>query len=247
MRPMILAACACGLLGSAASADTQTQTIDFNYNINDGVIFPQLDRFDTMGGTRQLNSVKFEFHHVFELALKLESTGPTPIKQGDFSLSAGFNSIFQLGEVSDENPNPPAFGPGGAFFADISADLDAYDGIPGNDAGDMVRLLLSDSYVAQQTYTDAEPDVLAAVTGVGKLTTVLGGFSELFFFWINDPGWPASAGEEPQYPSDAALWADWSDFRHSGQIVITYDYAPVPAPMTAAPLVLLAMGGRRRR
>lgn len=228
-----------------AVADTITQTVPFDYDGNFGVTTPVIQGFDTQGGTRQLTGVTFAFHHNFDIELFVESTGPTAVSDGDFLFSLSYISLYQLGLPGEKgDPPPPFFGPGAFFAGDISGGLAAYDGIPGNNGPDSFRRDLADSFTVVQEYTQAEPDVLAAVTGAGPITTILGGFSEIFFAWVNDPGWPVPPGGFPEYPSDAAIWISTPTLRHFGEIEITYEY--IPEPTTATGLAGLALLLRRR-
>jgi hypothetical protein len=229
---------------SAAIADIATQTVPFDYDVASGIAFPLVERFDTLGGARQLQGVTFEFRHNFAVDVYVESTGPTPVGADDFALSVSSFGIFQLGEAHED---PPFLGPGGFFVKNASGDLGAYDNVPGNDGPDSYRRSFTDVFTAIQEYGPAEPDVLAAVTGSGTLTTVLGGFTELFFGWNNDPNWPVPPGGVPEYPTDAAIWVSTPTFRHFGEIVITYEYANVPAPAGAAAFAFLAAGSLSRR
>jgi hypothetical protein len=229
---------------AVAHAETLTQTVPFDYDANFGVTFPVVQGFDTLGGGRELVGVTFDFHHNFELDLFMESTGPTAVSDGDFLLDLFYVTLYQLGEAG--KGNPPVLGPGALFVGGVSGDLAAYDGIPGNDGPDSFRRSYTDAFTLTQTYTLAEPDVLAALTAIGPITTVLGGFTELFFAWVNDPNWPIPPGGVPQYPDDAALWVSTPVFRHFGDIVITYEYNNVPEPATIAPLAALALLARRR-
>lgn len=237
------------VLASAAHAGVVTQTVPFDYNPNNGVLLPVIQGFDTLGGTRELTAVTFTFNQTFTLNLFTESTGPTPLQAGDYSFNFGFLFVVQLGLASDKNPSPPFFGPGGFFAGDISHNLSAYDGIPGNDGPDANRSTFTDAYAAEQTYVPTDdPSLFAALVDVGDITCVLGGFTEVFFGWVNPPAWPQPGGDFPEYPADAALWFDWSDFRHSGDFIITYEYANVPTPGAALPLAAAgALTLRRRR
>lgn len=247
MRPVATALVAL-LLPSFAAAGTLSHSVPFSYDPLAGVTFPVVQGFDTLGGTRQLTEVTFDFQHNFTIDFYLENTGPTAVSVGDFSMNLSFITIFQLGTIGeDPKSSPPFFGPGAFFVDNYSADLAAFDGAPGNDGPDSVRRTFTDAFTTSQTYNDADPSVLAALTDVGALTTVYGGFGELFFYWINDPGWPFPPGGVPEYPTDAALWLTLSNFRHSGTIGITYQYTDVPTPTTAAPLAGLLLLARRRR
>ncbi|MCC6359398.1 MAG: hypothetical protein IT450_11705 [Phycisphaerales bacterium] len=230
-----------------AAADTITHSVPFDYDAGFGVTFPVVHGFDTLGGTRQLNAVTFDFHHNFSLELFFESTGPTPLAAGDFLLDFAYLTLFQLGEGGGEGEGPPIFGPGAYFVDDITGDLAAYDGVPGNDGPDSFRRSFTDAFTISQAYDAANPEVLEAVTDVGALTTVFGGFNELFFEWVNDPNWPIPPGGVPEYPTDAALWVSWPNFRHFGTIDITYDFTVIPEPAVAAPLAVAALLMLRRR
>ena len=246
MKNTAVATLALVLASGATRADTITQTVGFDYDPLQGTTNPVIQGFDTQGGTLILKGVTFEFRHNFGVELFLESTGPTPVSMGDYSLNMSYLTIFQLG-LADDGSNPPFFGPGAFFIDDFSADLGAYDGVPGNDGPDSHVQAFSDAYTHAQTYGVRDRDVLAAVTDVGALTTVYGGFGELFFYWINDPGWQFPDDGVPDYPGDPALWVSFNDFRHWGEIVVTYEYGPVPAPATLVPLAALAGVSRRRR
>lgn len=244
MKPRTCLALLAAAAPAAALADVITQSVPFDYDVVDGIAFPVLQRFDTQGGTRELQSVTFEFRHNFAVEVFVESTGPTPVAAEDFALIVSSFGIFQLGEASED---PPFLGPGGFFVENASGDLAAYDNVPGNDGPDSYRRSFTDVFTTVQEYGAADPEVLQAVTGSGTLTTVLGGFTELFFGWNNDPNWPVPPGGVPEYPDDAAIWVSTPLFRHSGEIVVTYEFTNVPAPAAAANLAALAAMGLRRR
>ncbi len=253
--PQVLAGLLVAGLPALAAAGTITHSVPFSYSplVGDGVIFPVIQGFDTLGGTRRLDAVTFAFDHQFTIEMFVESTGPTAVQTGDFSLNFAYITLFLLGTVDPltgargGGGGPPLIGPGAFFIDNFSADLAAYDGIPGNDGPDSTRRTFADAYTHTQTYTGAEQDVLDAVTDVGALTTVYGGFTELFFAWKNDPNWPVPPGGAPSYPTDAALWVSFSNFVHSGTIHVTYAYSDVPAPTTALPLAAAGLLGLRRR
>lgn len=232
---------------SAATAGTTSETVQFDYDPFAGTTELVLNGFDTMGGTRRLNRAVFEFHHNFSLDIYLESTGPTAVQQGDYGINIGFLSIYQLGTVNGGEGDPPFFGPGGFFISDFSADLGAYDGVPGNDGPDSFRDTFTDAFTSVLEFRHADQMFLDALTDTGPLTTIFGGFGELFFYWNNDPGWPEPMDFFPEYPTDAALWLALQNFRHFGEFTIDYHYTNVPAPAAAAPMALLALGVRRRR
>lgn len=246
-------------LSGVAGADTISHVVPFDYDATQGIINPVIPGFDTMGGTRQLNGVTFDFNHTFNAELFIESTGPTAVSAGDFFVSSSYITILQLGTIDDGGgdgeivnggpPGPPFFGPGAFFIDNVTADLGAYDNIPGNDGPDMYRQTFTDSYANTWEFlSGADQSVLDALTDVGDVTTVYGGFLELSFFWVNDPNWPAPGEFFPMYPDDAAIWVGFDELRHYGDFTVTYDYSIVPAPFSAG--VLLAGAGvaaRRRR
>jgi len=256
-RSALFSALAVAALGTGAGAAVETHTIPFDYDPIQGTVEIDITGFDTQGGTRALSSVAFEFVHNFSADMYVESTGPTALLEGDFSINVAFLSIFQLGTIDgggeerggDGPSGPPFFGPGAFFIDNQSANLAAYDGVPGNDGADSFRRSFSDAYSWNGLFLpgDDQP-VLDALTDVGTLTTIYGGFLELSFWWNNDPGWPLPQEFFPQYPTDAAIWVTLENFRHHGDIIVSYEYTQVPAP--AASALLLAPGvllARRRR
>lgn len=231
----------------AALADVISHNVPFDYNANDGITFPVLQGFDTLGGTRELRGVTFDFHHGFELEVFAESTGPTPVSAEDYSVSISYISLFQLG-LAGGKQDPPFLGPGAFFLENASGDLGAFDGVPGNDGPDSFRRSYTDAFTITQVYGLEDQDVLDAVRDAGELTTVLGGFTEFFFGWFSDPNWPLPPGGFPEYPTDAALWVSTPSFRHFGSIDVTYEYVNVPGPAGAATIgVLCSLGALRRR
>lgn len=211
-----------------------------------------------MGGTRELTGVRFDFNHNFQQDIALESTGPTAVSAGDLLIEFGFISIFQLGTVMDgggdtdpdDDPDgdggsqPPFFGPGATFTGFFSTDLPAYNGNPGEN---VYRQTFSESYSNSWDYGVGDSAVLDAVTGTGSLETVLGGFAEIQFNWVNAPGWPAPGGFFPNYPNDATVWAGWDQLRHFGSLSVTYSYNVIPAPGMLALTGAMGLVATRRR
>lgn len=235
-------------LAATAAAGTTQQTVQFDYQPLAGTILLDIQKFDTLGGTRKLENVNFTFRHNFRLNLFLESTGPTPIAAGDFGMNFFFISVLQLGTLDENGEGSfPFFGPGGVGLTDFSAPLGAFDGVAGNNGPDSASGLFTDAFTSSFTFLPDEQPVLDALTGTGSLSTVYGGFTELQFWWNNDPGWEPPASGVPEYPIDPALWLELREFRHWGEIDITYEYSQVPAPMSVLPLLGLAAFARRRR
>ncbi|MEO0482126.1 MAG: hypothetical protein AAF138_00710 [Planctomycetota bacterium] len=250
-------------LTSLAQANTISQTVPFDV---DGLVdadFPQFQKFDTMGGLRELTGLTLSYDQNFRLDLTIESNGPTAINSGDWLLDAGYISLHQLGpatdpdeeeEEDDNDGGPPFLGPGATFQSGITADLGASDGF-GNGGADSFDTLITDAYVNTISYDPiADASVYDAFTGEGVLDTVLAGFSELFFQYVNDPNWgPIDPNNPPEGPFGFfedpffGVFVTFNEIRHFGDITVTYEFRNVPAPMTAAPLALLALAARRRR
>lgn len=246
-RSVPAAAAAATIAGFAAAGTTQ-QTVQFDYQPLTGTVFLDIQKFDTMGGTRKLENVNFTFRHNFRLSLFLESTGPTPIAAGDFGMNFFFLSVMQLGTLDENGEGSfPFFGPGGVGLTDFTAALGAYDGIAGNNGADSANGTFTDAFTSSFTFLPDEQPVLDALTGTGSLTTVYGGFTELQFWWNNDPGWAPPLSGIPEYPTDPALWLEFREFQHWGEIDVTYEFSQIPAPMSALPLIGLAAIARRRR
>ncbi|MEZ6210985.1 MAG: hypothetical protein R3B46_07030 [Phycisphaerales bacterium] len=245
-------------LAGAASAGTVSQVVPFDYDPSQGIINPVISGFDTMGGTRQLNSVRFDFNHNFSADLFVESTGPTAVSAGDFFVSSSFISILQLGTIDGGDgegsivnggpPGPPFFGPGAFFIDNVTGDLAAYDNIPGNNGPDSFTQSFSDSYANSWEFLAGDDQsVLDALTDTGDVTTVYGGFQELSFFWVNDPSWPPP-DFFPEYPDTAAIWVSFQQYRHFGDFTVTYDYSVVPSPGALGALIGgIGLMSRRRR
>lgn len=253
MKTKSLIAAAIAFAGTSA-AQSVSQTVSFDYDAALDVTLLDIEAFDTMGGTRQLDRATFTFEHNFALDVFVESTGPTALSADDYQVDIGYISILQLGLADDNGDDddnaggPPFFGPGAFFTNPFSEDLDAYNNIPGDDAGDSFSRLFTESYTSRDFVFErgTEQSTLDAITDTGTLTSVYGGFTELNFFWINNPGWPPAGGFFPDYPNDAAVWVDIQSLRHFGQFTVVYDYTLIPAPATA-PLAMLALGAAARR
>lgn len=255
----VIAATLIGVASGAASAGTASHTVPFDYDPSQGVINPVIPAFNTMGGTRQLNSVRFDFNHNFDADLYVESTGPTAVSAGDFFVSTSFISILQLGTIDDGGgeegsvvnggpSGPPFFGPGAFFIDNVTGDLAAYDGVPGNNGPDSFTQNFSDSYANSWDFVaGADQSVLDALTDTGNVTTVYGGFQEISFFWVNDPSWPPPEFF-PEYPDTAAIWVSFQQYRHFGDFTVTYDYSIVPTPGALGALLGgFGWASRRRR
>ena len=231
-------------------AGIETHSIGFDFNPIESTTILDVPGFNTQGGLRRLDAVVMNFAHNFEVTVSLESTGPTPIAEGDFVVSAFVSTIFQFG-VSNGGDDEflPFFGPGAFSTGDITAALGAYDGVPGEPGPDYYTQDFTDSFTNSWRFDETEgEDVLQALTDVAVLPSVFGGFAELFGGFVNDPMWPLPGEFFPNYPTDAAIWVSFESFRYSGTIDLTYEYTIVPAPATVGVgMALLGPLLRRRR
>ncbi len=253
----ILSATMLMALASMASADVITQVVSFN-NEGEGdfIIF---DKFDTMGGTRELTGMSLSYDQTISLDLMIQSNGYTALNDGDWSMNTSYISLHQFG-LADEggnNDGPPFIGPG-ALFQGVSGALGVSDGY--NNGGiDTLLTTVSDSYVFDAAYDGSaafDLEMFEAFTGTGQLETFMGGFIELFFEWHNDPNWVVDPNNPPDGPFGGpfdpppfyGIFVDIMGISHSGDITVTYEYANVPTPAGLGLFVGAGlMAGRRRR
>ena len=238
-----------------AGAGTQTQTVDFN-NTDFAGEFISFDRFDTMGGTRELTGLRLSYDQSFALEILVESNGPTGVSAGDWDLEAGFYGLHQFGVVTHGNDSFPLVGTGGIFDV-FTADLGASDGFNGT-GPDTYLASLSASNVFVGNYdrtTNHGGQMLDVFTGEGEFETYLNAISEFLGQWHNDPGWEIDPDNLPDGPwGDGPLgdpyygfFASFVSMSHIGSIEVTFEYATVPAPGGAALLLGAGFVGLRRR
>ena len=247
-----------GLLATAAGAETISQQVDFSIDgFQGGTI--TFDRFDDMGGTRELTGVSFSYDQTIEFDMTIESNGYTGLEQGDWLLDAGYRTLHQMGVYGrgDGGPSYPAFGAGGFYAIQISADLGASDGYNGS-GPDTYNLTAGESFIFNESFsndTSFGQNVLQSVMGEGQLDTFMGGFTDLFFEWVNDPNWVVDPNNPPDGPFDGpfqdpyyGIFVSFDRILHSGSLTINYEYSVVPAP---SGLLLMSGAGmlaiRRRR
>lgn len=250
-----------GLLAGLASADSISQQVDFEYSAFEGG-FIDFERFDDVGGTRQLTGLSLSYDQRIEVDMTIESNGYTSRNAGDWLLDAGNASIHQFGVLNpggrggDGGDSFPFIGPGAAFNT-FTADLGASDGYNGT-GPDTFDATIDESFVFNADYTGATEfgqRMLDTFNGGGTLETFIGGFSELFFQWVNDPNWVVDPNNPPDGPFDGpfvdpyyGIFVDTTRINHSGTITVTYEFSTVPSP---SGLVLLGGAGlvatRRRR
>jgi hypothetical protein len=245
-------------LSTLAQAEVINQVVSFNNSFDGGVV--TFEKFDSMGGTRELTGLSLSYDQTISLDLQAQSNGYTALSAGDWLLDTGFISLHQFGLVEgrggDGDPGPPFIGPG-AVFGSITSDLGISDGY--NNGGiDTMQFNISDSFIFEAEYdgsTEFDQRMFDAFTGTGNLDTFLGGFIEGFFQWINDPNWVVDPNNPPDGPFGGpfggdpyhGIFVDFLALSHMGDITVTYEYANVPAPAGAGFLALAGLMSTRRR
>ena len=241
------------LAAGTASAQTEVQIIPFDYDVADDVAFPEFQLFDTMGGTRQLTGVTLSYDQSIQITTRFEQNSPITIAADSFFADISYISLHQLGLV-DDNPNPPFLGPGAAGESISVPELGPSDGFNGSGADTYEHITDTGmfNFTAQYNQNDHQA-FLDVFTGQGSLTTLLGGFSELFGGYNvepdfpevdpnNPPEGPFPFFEDPYY----GIFVSTPSIHHQGTITATFEYVEVPAPASLTLLGLGALGAVRR-
>jgi len=245
-------------LSTLAHSEVISQVVSFDAGFEGEII--SFEQFDTMGGTRELTGLSLSYDQTISLDLMAQSNGYTALNSGDWLLDTGYLSIHQFGLVEerggDGDPGPPFIGPG-AVFDIITSDLGISDGY--NNGGIDTHLFnISDSFIFDASYdgsNEFDQRMFDAFTGPGTLDTILGGFIEGFFQWVNDPNWVVDPNNPPDGPFGGpfggdpyhGIFVDFLALSHSGDITVNYEYTSVPAPSSAAVIGVLGIAGMRRR
>lgn len=236
------------LAGPAARGAIESQTINFDYDfINQTNPYDlPIQGFDNMGGTRQLNEIRFLWNGTYDLDYTLENTGPTAVAEEDYSL------IVESGTLHVYGPNNDVpFYTSSAIYEEVSHALGAYEA-PSRDSN-IYNGSLSVPYTNTVVRNPTDhPTTFSIFDTPNEVYTSLGGFTFLSFYWINEPtGWDPPSGlfGEPIYPTDDAIWIFWDDSRNHGTLTVEYDFSLVPTPGAAGLLACASLGmtARRRR
>ena len=167
---------------------------------------PTLDRFDTLGGTRQLEDMTIEVDHTAEIAVSVENASAYALTPDDYLFELYLQSLIQLGVEEDPTAEdgPPFFGPG-AFVASLSVDLD-----PGEQYGQTTAHSIQ--FEAPYDWEET-PTYLEAMIGEEPIQLVVGGFSEAWVYWSETIG------------DDALLYGKATGIQYSGTITVTYNFS----------------------
>lgn len=247
------------LAAGAASAQTETQIVPFDYDVSIDVAYPEFQLFDTMGGTRELTGVTLSYDQSISITSRFEQNSPITIAADNFYAEISYISLHQLGlsdggDDDDDNGGPPFLGPGAAGASISVPELGPSDGYNGSGADTYVETIDTGLFNFTAEYDHNDQDFLGAFTGQGTLTTLLGGFSEVFGGYNSDPGFPAV---DPNNPPDGpffpfqdpyyGVFVELPSIHHQGTITATFEYQMVPAPASLALIGVGALGATRRR
>lgn len=174
---------------------------------------PTIARFDTLGGRRQLDGMTIAVDHTAVMTVTLENGSEFALVADDYSAELYFQTIIQLGLVTDEQDSPPFFGPG-SFQAILAEDLEAADDAEGSGSDFYVETVTDEiQFEAEYDWVET-PTYLEAMIGTEELPLVVGGFSEMWMYWNN-------------YEDGSALiYAGATAIQYSGTMTVTYAYSP---------------------
>ncbi len=248
---------------AAAAAISQgeviSQSVAFDMDLGGQIL--DIQRFDTMGGTRQLTGLSLSYDQSISYDITIESNGYTAVEAGDWEAWISYSSIHQFGLISDgrggddNDNNPPFIGPGAAGAFDMTSALGASDGFNGT-GDDTYHKQVSEQFVFQSGYDTSTifgQRMLDTFTGTDVLSTVFGGFVEGGGGWNVDPGWVVDPNNPPE--GDFGPFEDpyygffmtFANFQHSGTITVDFEYTTVPAPSGLLVLSGVGLFGVRRR
>ncbi len=229
--PLLAAA---GLVATAAPAfgdarglfptDPTIFTSDFQvWEDGDAPVTLTLDRFDTLGGSRELTAVTFFFDAVVDMTVGVENLGDTPVDSSDYSFS------FELTEQSNWSiPFSPGV-LGGNTAPTPSVSLGASDGIEGSGA-DFHEYVFGIEDLDIFSFFEVSEEDHSAFIGTGQFTVDI---TPLVSF--------------PSSPPPPFLNFDTVLHQQAVEISVQYVYSEVPAPGGVAMGALAATVVTRRR
>ncbi|MDX9911875.1 MAG: choice-of-anchor E domain-containing protein [Phycisphaerales bacterium] len=202
-----------------AAADITSETQNFSFPLSPGGTTLNFAQFDTLGGTRELCKVTFEFDATVQGQVTAENDSSLPAPNfgvqltGFLTLDVGAPAVLSgfggINEVASQGVGPSDGNTGsGPDFHDFGLLSDNISGM------DMTTLLAD----------------FAQFIGGGTVPVAIAG----------------SAGFSVSGTTDSSL--DITNLGASGSVTITYEYKIVPAPASVALLGLGGLvAGRRRR
>ncbi|MFG0304606.1 MAG: choice-of-anchor E domain-containing protein [Phycisphaerales bacterium JB040] len=221
-----------GILASA-HAQTQQQSFEYTYSDADGELaFLTIDRFDDMGGTRELTGVTLTLDTSISYGLQIENNNPFALNAGEFYASGDSNAIVSFVDETPGSTNP-FFGLGGVALVDVTGDLAPSDGAGGG-LGGGGNWSGPDSLIRRTSATINSVFVVDAwllpdFQLDGPIEAVIGPFSD-----TRVDGLGVSARVIDQL--------------HVGTLGVIYEYSVVPTPGAGlAMLAGLGCAARRRR
>jgi len=200
-------------------------TSDFQeWERGDGPVTLTLDRFDTMGGTRELTAVTFFFDAIVDLTVGVENMGKSPVDSSEYSFAF---------ELTDQSSWSIPFAPGilgGNSAPTPSVNLAGSDGIDGS-GEDFHEYVFGIEDLDIFNFFEVLEEDESAFIGTGQFTVDITPF-------VSFPSSPP-----PPFLDFDTVW-----HRQAVEIGVQYAYSEVPAPGTIAvaalaPAVLI----RRRR
>ena len=231
-----------------AHAQSETTSQTFDLAIEATPAFLPFNKFDTMGGTRELTGVTLSLDVTATATVTVENYTTNPVAAGTYLLEGAANFVFQAGEANDggggedgrggSGGGPPFFGLGGIGFDPISDALPAGVEDPGGGpfGPGVIPGTIDVAFGGTiNSVLPADPSSFDAFIGTGTFTGIYGVFQDILV-----SGGPGGFG---------SIGGFVSRFDQSGTLTITYDYVNVPSPAgtTAMLLGLSGLGLRRRR
>ncbi|MFG0291827.1 MAG: hypothetical protein ACF8MJ_01595 [Phycisphaerales bacterium JB050] len=229
MKRVLMSGLAVAVLAGAASAGEISQAIDINITPENGQQAFSMQGFDTMGGQRVLNAVRFHINAELSVDFAALNYSDFAIPAGDWQVIPGFTMFFYAEPEGSGGEGDSIFaGIGGIGWDGVTGDLPAGSGNPL--FGEPGRFEFSRSGSLDSTMLDEGAVARNFFTSNAQIDASLAPFSfpEVF----GPPG------------SNISLE---SLVTQTGTLTITYEYSTIPAPGGVAMLGLAGFAGLRRR